>query len=783
MIRRLAPVVLLLVTLAVPVSGQEAALPGECAIDEQTTVDVMLLLDQSGSLATTDPDGRRVTGAQAVLRSYATLAERVAQVRVQVAGFGTEFTSSGWQVLDGDTRGDLHDLVTAVGDVDTDFHTDYVYAVGGAVSAFSDSSADCRILFWFTDGAHDLDEELLQDGLERTYHPEVVTGDNVAEVEALMPGLICDAGGLAHELGGLGVSTQVMLLGDGATMDEASARVLRGMGGQAEYDCGSGSGSFADVGSADELPFEMACLPQPGLIEVPVQATGGTLVVDDQVVAAVVNPGLLTDLRIVARGSAGSPPAVGRSTLEGVTELSDGGSGTVETLLSPTGQAFEVELTGVEDACAFATAVAPVPVVTALSPTLYQGEPGEFSVVVNGPHGRLDGSALAGIEMTASEGTVARGDTGWTVTVAPLPGATDFDLTATATAGPVGSASGTASFTLNEQLNAPRVAVQPEPVVGEGTGPFAVPLEVDGQDGGRLCLDGNGLETTTADGQRIVVSVTFDGQECVDVPAGAGQTFTLDVTPERQAFVAGLLGLEYQSTPATRPDRTETGELVVDLALTPVANTALVAAIVAGLLAMLGGLLWATLYGVNRLVSRIPDPKRNGVRFAEFTAAVSPGEHGAYDVEVAEAASDRDLRPPRRTPSELRAGRLAIARKVPLVPWRPPYAELSAGADFVVADLGQGVTQRTVTGERSVRARPADAVGPIVALALSAAHRARLDEGMTQKVPGVLLFDARTARGEDATAFTRDLVEGSLDRIATEFAVHDDMTKERTPGT
>jgi hypothetical protein len=784
MIARLALVAALVAALASPARAQETVLPGECVIDEAATVDVLLLVDQSGSLAGTDPAGRRVTGAQSVVRSYSTLAERVARVRVQVAGFGAGFEGRGWQVLDEGTRGDLIEQVATVGAEESDFHTDYVFAVDGARRAFEESEADCRILFWFTDGAHDLDSDLLQDGLERFYHPDPVTPGNVDEVEALMPGLVCDSGGLADQLGSLGVSTQVMLLGSGEAMGEASARVLRGMGGDPGFECGPGNGSFEDVASADELPFRMMCAAHPGALEVAVDPVGGTLLLNDQAIAAGgINPALVTDLSVIARGAPGSPPAVGATTLEGITEIADDASGTVETTLAPTGQSFEVELTGVEDACAFATAAPPVPVVTALTPTLYQGEPGEFTVVLDGPHGRLAGDSLAGIEVTASQGTVAAGDEGWTVTVSELPAATSFELTATATAAPLSPATGTAGFALNEQLNAPRVTGQPDRVIGEGPGPFQVPLEIDGQDGGTLCLDARGQAMTTANDEPIGVAATFDGEECIEVPAGAGQTYTLDVTPDRQAFVVGVLELAYRSIPAARPDRQEAGALAVDLELTPVANTALVSAAVAGLLLLLGGLLWGTLYGVNRLVSRIPDPRRHGVRFADFTADIRPDEYGDYKVVLAEAPTDRDLRAPRHTPSELRAGRLALVRKVPLLPWRAPHAELSAGSDVVVADLGSGVMQRTVLGDGSVHARPSDGLGPIVALSISAASRARLDDGTPQKVPGVLLMNVKTAKGLDATAVTRDLIETSLDRIATEFAVSDDMTKERTPRT
>lgn len=783
MTRRLALAVLLAASsLAAPTVAQEGALPGECVIDEAATVDVLLLLDQSGSLNDTDPNGRRVTGAQAVVRSYATLAERVAQVRMQVAGFGTGFTSSGWQVLDEGSRAGLLDEVATVGAVDSDFHTDYVYAVDGAIEQFQQSTADCRILFWFTDGAHDLDEELLGDGLDRFYHPEPVTTANVAEVEALMPALICDAGGMADQLATLDVSTQVMLLGSGDAMAPDSARVLRGMGGGS--DCGPGTGSFEDVGSADELPFRMACLSQPGTIDVPLEPAGGALSVDQQIVAkSGVSPALVTDLRIIARGAAGTPPALGQSTLDGITEVGDDASGTIETSLAPTGRPFQVEFTGVEDACAFATAVPPVPEVAALTPTLYQEEPGEFTVTLDGPHGPLAGDDLAGIQVTASEGTTQPGADGWTVTVPALPTTESFELTVDVQAGVLPPTEASATFTLNEHLRAPRVTGQPAPVIGEGSGPFQVTLEVDGQDGGTLCLEESPSQLTAADDQPVAVTATLEGGHCLEVPAGPGQTHILEIDLDRQTFVSGVLPVEYRSTSSSSPDQFETGQLAVDLELTPVADTALVAAIVAGLLVLLGGLLWATLYGVNRMVGRIPDPRRHGVRFADFTAEVRSDEHGGYLIDLVKAPIDRDLRPPRRTPSELRAGRLGLSRRVPLLPWRAPYAELSSGSDLVAADLGRGMLQRTVVGSGAVRARPGDALGPVVALGISTAQRARLEDGTAQQVPGVLLMDVRTAKGQNATAVTRDLIEASLDRIATELAVDEHQTRERTPRT
>ena len=93
-------------------AAQTPALPGDCVVDENAVVQVLLLIDQSGSLARTDPDDQRLTGARAVVRSYASLADRVSQVEIQVAGFGQDYRPGEWIMLDQDS------LDTALGQVD-----------------------------------------------------------------------------------------------------------------------------------------------------------------------------------------------------------------------------------------------------------------------------------------------------------------------------------------------------------------------------------------------------------------------------------------------------------------------------------------------------------------------------------------------------------------------------------------------------------------------------------------------------------------------------------------
>ncbi len=472
--------------------AQTSDLPGGCAPDEGATVRVLLLIDQSGSLAGSDPDDQRITGARAVVRSYASLAERVQQVEIQVAGFGETYRPGEWQVLNQDSLDAALETVDAVTAIEDQNHTDYVYAVSGAADAFEGSTATCQILFWFTDGEHDLDEDLLGDGLQRFYFPEPVTPANVTEAEAMMPSLICDPGGHADRLGNAGVSAQIMLLGDESRMSDASRRVLQGMGGDPSLACGPGNGAFQSVDDASRLPFIMACASQVGASRLPDLApdASGNLIVNEGVVNAGATPyQLATEVRVIARGSAGSPPALAATTLTDVTENADGDSGTNAVLARPVGAPFSIEMSGVAEVCGFVVAQPAVPVVQGAVPTLYQNEPGEFVVFADGPHGRLEGEALGRIQVTADSGQVGSPDgTGWPITVPTLPVQESFDLTVDMTSGPGLVDSATQTFTLNEQINAPAIVEQPAPISGEGVGPFLVDLQVDPKDGGELCL-------------------------------------------------------------------------------------------------------------------------------------------------------------------------------------------------------------------------------------------------------------------------------------------------------
>lgn len=770
-------------------AAQTSGLPGGCAPDENATVRVLLLIDQSGSLGRTDPDDQRITGARAVVRSYASLAERVQQVEIQVAGFGEDYRPGEWMALNQDTLGAALERVDAVGAVDDQSHTDYVYALDGVSTAFESSGATCQILFWFTDGQHDLDaDHIPAGGLQRFYFPQPVIPDNVGEAVALMPALICDAGGYADRLGELGVSSQIMLLGDESGVDEASRRVLRGMGGDSSLGCGPGNGSFQSVDDASRLPFLMACASEVGTHQLTGLApdAAGNLVVSEQVVDAGSVPyQLATEVRLITRGSSGNPPGLASSTLTDFTENADGDSGTYALLARPLAAPFSIEISGVTEVCGFVAAQPAVPVVQSVSPSLYQNEEGRFLVVADGPHGRLEGDVLGRLQVTAGDGQVGAADgTGWTVTVPTLPVEESFGLTVDMTSGPGLTQTVTQAFTLNEQINAPSIVEQPAPVSGEGVGPFLVDLRVDPRDGGELCLIDPSAGMTGAQEEPITATADVGGSDCVQVEPGGVQTVTMGITLDRSGFAHDVLEFQTRSTPSTSPDRAEEGVLAVDLEVTPRANPILVAVIVAGLMLLMLGLLWAILYGVNRLIGRIPDPRRNRIRYANFVAELTPTEYGELDIVIVEAPLDSAFRLPKRTPARLDAGNLRMERVVSVVPWVAPFARIGLGTDWVGAHQGPGLPGRTLVAEQTYRGRARDALGPLVAIGLGNSQLERLAEGTSQKAPGVLLFDIREARGADASRFAADMINDSLGLIAAEISTrHLVADMERTGET
>ena len=176
-------------------------------------LDVVFLVDESASLQTTDPDGRRVEGINAALASLAQVADRTADSRVPVKvnvsmmGFGVAATEVvGWSHLDAGTLPDLLEKSGQFAHLDDEIDTDYAAALIGArnqLARFTDKTkADqsCTAILWFTDGKYDIEPR--STGETKPYAPEISINDaaSAAALERAGKQLLCKEGGIVDGL-------------------------------------------------------------------------------------------------------------------------------------------------------------------------------------------------------------------------------------------------------------------------------------------------------------------------------------------------------------------------------------------------------------------------------------------------------------------------------------------------------------------------------------------------------------------------------------------------------
>ncbi len=187
---------------------------GGCLV-AQRSGDVLLLLDQSASLQTTDPTDARVTAAEYLIESLAGFAQRnEVDLNLAVAGFDVNFEMvSGWEsVGDGAAPGTLQSLAS-MASRDTGYETDYWTALEGSRQVLRDQSLAtgeanrCQGLVWFTDGQFELDSrstarERQSYGTTKPYAPgiELTTDEAARTAEQLGRDSLCRAGGLADQI-------------------------------------------------------------------------------------------------------------------------------------------------------------------------------------------------------------------------------------------------------------------------------------------------------------------------------------------------------------------------------------------------------------------------------------------------------------------------------------------------------------------------------------------------------------------------------------------------------
>jgi hypothetical protein len=220
-VARVAMVLGLLTGSAVTMAGPSSAAPPGSAVDRfgscvaaQKAGQVLIMIDESGSLKQTDPTAARVTAAKYLVDQLAQFsAASGAAIEVGVAGFANDFTQHvDWTRLDNSTLPAVESGVDAFRDRNDGADTDYWLALNGARTALTEHQPKngegpaCRALAWFTDGKIDYS---IRSGVEKPYAPGQDLGSQAgvdATVRAAQES-ICRPGGVADQLRSSGIVT------------------------------------------------------------------------------------------------------------------------------------------------------------------------------------------------------------------------------------------------------------------------------------------------------------------------------------------------------------------------------------------------------------------------------------------------------------------------------------------------------------------------------------------------------------------------------------------------
>lgn len=246
---------------------------------------VLMLIDESGSLRTTDPLNQRVDGIRAALTGLADLAEtpvsgRKPQVSILMAGFyglvhpDPSTDSATWQTVDGSTVDELNREATRYASLNVGRATDYATAllaarqllVARAAELTSEGGAPpCEALIWFTDGRYSIPTRVGKagEGLPKTvpYAPELRLDERGAGLKAVAAGksLMCRPSGLMDSIAGDGIVRFTVALSTQLSPADATFLDAATTGSAAGQTCGTSlserTGEYLDARNGDRLFF------------------------------------------------------------------------------------------------------------------------------------------------------------------------------------------------------------------------------------------------------------------------------------------------------------------------------------------------------------------------------------------------------------------------------------------------------------------------------------------------------------------------------------------------
>ncbi len=239
--------------------------------------DILLLVDKSGSLRDTDPNGARVTAAQYFINQLAGYqAESGADISVAISTFGEYYTPFlGWTPLGASSVGGIQNSIGSLKGENDGQDTDYWLALQGSAATLAKQRADhavgkasCQAIVWFSDGELDIDARRLNDD-RKPYAPDLVLGGPEAglQAEQIAETDICRDGGIADQIRSAGIITFGVGLDAGAPVDFGlMTRIVTGSDGGTN--CGAildpVPGQFFRASDIDGMLLAFDALGNPG---------------------------------------------------------------------------------------------------------------------------------------------------------------------------------------------------------------------------------------------------------------------------------------------------------------------------------------------------------------------------------------------------------------------------------------------------------------------------------------------------------------------------------------
>lgn len=251
---------------------------GAC-MKNKKSADVVILLDESGSLKDSDPAGARVDASKYLVKQWAALArENKVKMAIQSMGFsGSVADASGaWRDAATDERRITEEL-EAFRPRDTGAQTDYWMALDGARSALAERSesggSSCQAILWFSDGkldAFSTYQGVVNGKVKEAVKPYLKAKTDNASATAAAIKDLCRKGGLADQVRSSGVAT----FGIGLAAKTATAQDLDLMKSIAlgTNNCGAvsaaGTGDFHLASDIGQLMLAFDALRTPGQLPI-----------------------------------------------------------------------------------------------------------------------------------------------------------------------------------------------------------------------------------------------------------------------------------------------------------------------------------------------------------------------------------------------------------------------------------------------------------------------------------------------------------------------------------